>query len=83
MIGQAGAQHIQLTVSEQAWRPGLDPDKAGRGRPFRTAVFSLLAEVSCTNPIEINPATRSSAKARTQGRLSVGLPVGSSGFIRH
>ena len=54
-IAKTGPLHIQLSASERAWTVGFDLDKTGRGRPFRTAVFSLMIEVSCTKPVEVVP----------------------------
>jgi hypothetical protein len=54
-ITLSGPVHIRLSASERAWTTGFDVDKGERGRSFRTAVFSLLTEVSCTKPVEVAP----------------------------
>ena len=54
-IAHAGPQPIQLSAPERVWKSGLDPAAPARSRPFRTAVFSLLTEVSCSKPLEVSP----------------------------
>ncbi len=55
VIERAGSQRVLLSASERDWKNGLDADKPKRGQPFRTAVFSLLIEVSCSKPMEVGP----------------------------
>lgn len=69
-IDRAGPLHIQLTAPERAWTSGLDADKPGRGHFFRTAVFSLLVEATCTQPTEVGP-----------GEASFGDSADSSAFV--
>lgn len=69
-IDHAGPYHIRLTAPERAWRSGLDADKPGLGHFFRTAVFSLLVEASCTQPIEV-----------AAGQAAFGYSADSSAFV--
>ena len=52
-LNGAASIETEFVVPDTTWRRHLDdPSRRGRKWPFKTAIFRLLAEVTCKGPVE-------------------------------